>query len=100
MLMTKRKAGGDWQNAGRGIHGAARPHARRPRAGDGVPHKRTDIPRGDRRTVSADAALMLACSSADFWLTAQRRMDLQETPHSQRRCRRIERAPCVRRAAA
>lgn len=56
----------------------------------------------DRRTITADTALMLARvfgNSADFWLNLQRRNDLWEALHSPERRQRIERAKPLERAA-
>ena len=49
----------------------------------------------DRRSVTADTALILAKvfgNSADFWLNAQRRMDIWEALNSPQRTERIARA--------
>lgn len=56
----------------------------------------------DRRTITADTALVLARvfgNSADFWLNVQRRNDLWEALHSPRRRQRIDRTRPVRPAA-
>ncbi|MCP1649430.1 HigA family addiction module antitoxin [Pseudomonas nitroreducens] len=56
----------------------------------------------DRRSITADTALMLARvfgNSADFWLNLQRRNDLWEALNSPDRRARIERAKPVRHAA-
>ena len=56
----------------------------------------------DRRTITADTALMLARvfgNSADFWLNLQRRNDLWDALHSPERRQRIERAKPLERAA-
>jgi|SRR5271165_7274420 len=68
-----------------------------------VPRKHVNELCNDRRTITADTALMLARvfgNSADFWLNAQRRNDLWEAMHSPERRKRIERARRVRPAAA
>jgi addiction module HigA family antidote len=49
----------------------------------------------NRRTVTADTALMLARvfgTSAEFWLNAQQATDLWEAMHDEKRRRRVERA--------
>ena len=49
----------------------------------------------NRRSITADTALMLARvfgNSADFWLNLQRRNDLWDALHSPERRQRIERA--------
>src|SRR5436305_2412486 len=69
----------------------------------GVPRKHVNELCNDRRAITADTALMLACvfgNSADFWLNAQRRTDLWEALHSPERRKRIERARPVHPAAA
>jgi addiction module HigA family antidote len=56
----------------------------------------------DRRSITADTALMLARvfgNSADFWLNLQRRNDLWEALHSPERRQRIERARPIEKAA-
>ena len=56
----------------------------------------------DRRSITADTALMLARvfgNSADFWLNLQRRNDLWEALHSPERRQRIERAKPLEKAA-
>lgn len=56
----------------------------------------------DRRSVTADTALMLArvfCNSPEFWLNVQRRTDLWEALHTPRRLKRIEQAKPLRSAA-
>jgi len=61
----------------------------------GVPRKLVNELCNDRRTVTADTALMLARvfgNSPDFWLNTQRRTDLWEALHTPARRRRIERA--------
>jgi antitoxin HigA-1 len=68
----------------------------------GVPRKHVNELCNDRRTITADTALMLARvfrNSADFWLNVQRRTDLWEALHSPKRRQRIERARPVRPAA-
>ena len=69
----------------------------------GVARKHVNKLCNDRRSITADTALMLARifgNSADFWLNVQRRNDLWEALHSPERRQRIERARPVRRAAA
>ncbi len=69
----------------------------------GVPRKHINELCNDRRTITADTALMLARvfgNSADFWLNLQRRIDVWEALHSPARRRRIERAKPVRPVAA
>jgi antitoxin HigA-1 len=68
----------------------------------GVPRKHVNELCNDRRTITADTALMLARvfrNSADFWLNVQRRADLWDALHSPKRRQRIERAGPVRPAA-
>ena len=68
-----------------------------------VPRKHVNELCNNRRTITADTALMLARvfgNSADFWLNVQRRNDLWEALHSPERRQRIERARPVRPAAA
>jgi addiction module HigA family antidote len=51
----------------------------------GVPRKHVNELCNDRRTVTADTALMLARvfgNSAEFWLNVQRRNDLWDALHS------------------
>ncbi len=69
----------------------------------GVPRKHVNELCNNRRTITADTALVLARvfgNSADFWLNVQRRNDLWDALHSPRRRQRIERAKPVRPAAA
>jgi addiction module HigA family antidote len=69
----------------------------------GVPRKHVNELCNDRRTMTADTALMLARvfgNSAEFWLNVQRRNDLWDALHSRRRRERIERARPLRRTAA
>jgi addiction module HigA family antidote len=69
----------------------------------GVPRKHINELCNNRRTVTADTALMLARvfgNSADFWLNVQRRNDLWDALHSPERRQRIERARRLRTAAA
>jgi addiction module HigA family antidote len=52
----------------------------------------------NRRSVTADTALMLARvfgNSPDFWLNVQRRTDLWEAMHTPKRRQRIEQARAV-----
>jgi len=68
----------------------------------GVARKHVNELCTDRRTITADTALMLARvfgNSADFWLNLQRRNDLWEALHSPERRQRIERAKPLERAA-
>lgn len=68
----------------------------------GVQRKHVNELCTDRRTITADTALMLARvfgNSADFWLNLQRRNDLWEALHSPERRQRIERAKPLERAA-
>jgi addiction module HigA family antidote len=69
----------------------------------GVPRKHVNELCNDRRTMTADTALMLARvfgNSAEFWLNVQRRNDLWDALHSRRRRERIERVRPLRRTAA
>lgn len=69
----------------------------------GVPRKHVNELCNDRRAITADTALILARvfgNSADFWLNAQRRVDLWEALHSPERRQCIERTRRVRPAAA
>jgi addiction module HigA family antidote len=69
----------------------------------GVPRKHVNELCNDRRTITADTALILARvfgNTADFWLNVQRRNDLWKALHSPERRQRIERARRVRPAAA
>lgn len=69
----------------------------------GVPRKHVNELCNDRRTITADTALILARvfgNTADFWLNVQRRNDLWKALHSPERRQRIERARPVRPAAA
>ncbi|MCZ8275006.1 MAG: HigA family addiction module antitoxin [Microcystis sp. LE19-4.1E] len=68
----------------------------------GVQRKHVNELCTDRRSITADTALMLARvfgNSADFWLNLQRRNDLWEALHSPERRQRIERARPIERAA-
>ncbi|TAN22707.1 MAG: addiction module antidote protein, HigA family [Acidobacteria bacterium] len=61
----------------------------------GVPRKHVNQLCNDRRAVTAPTALILARvfgTSPDFWLNAQRRLDLWEAMHSPREHARIRRA--------
>lgn len=61
----------------------------------GVQRKHVNELCTDRRSITADTALMLARvfgNSADFWLNLQRRNDIWEAMHSPERRQRIERA--------
>jgi addiction module HigA family antidote len=56
----------------------------------------------DRRSVTADTALMLSRvfgNSPEFWLNVQRRTDLWKALHTPRRLKRIEQAKPLRPAA-
>jgi addiction module HigA family antidote len=68
----------------------------------GVPRKHVNELCKDRRTITADTALMLGRvfgNSADFWLNVQRRNDLWDALHSPERRQRIKRARPLRPAA-
>jgi antitoxin HigA-1 len=68
----------------------------------GVPRKHVNELCGNRRTITADTALILARvfgNSADFWLNLQRRNDLWEAQHSAIRSARIARARPISEAA-
>ncbi len=61
----------------------------------GLPRKHVNELCNNRRAVTADTALILARvfgNSAEFWLNAQRRIDLWEAMNSPKRRKRIERA--------
>ena len=61
----------------------------------GVERKLVNELCNDRRTVTADTALMLARvfgNSPEFWLNVQRRSDLWEALHTPKRRARIEQA--------
>jgi antitoxin HigA-1 len=61
----------------------------------GLPRKHVNELCRDRRTVTADTALILAKvfgNSADFWLNTQRRTDLWEAMNTPKRAERIARA--------
>ena len=61
----------------------------------GVPRKHANELCNNRRTITADTALMLARvfgNSADFWLNTRRRNDLWHALHCPERRQRIERA--------
>lgn len=61
----------------------------------GLPRKHVNELCRDRRSVTADTALILARvfgNSAEFWLNTQRRMDLWEALHNPERRMRIQRA--------
>ncbi len=61
----------------------------------GLPRKHVNELCRDRRTVTADTALILARvfgNSADFWLNTQRRTDLWEALNTPKRAERIARA--------
>ncbi|MBF0167591.1 MAG: HigA family addiction module antidote protein [Alphaproteobacteria bacterium] len=68
----------------------------------GVPRKHVNELCNDRRTITADTALILSCvfeTSPDFWLNLQRRIDLWEVANSPKRMERIQRARPVRKVA-
>ena len=61
----------------------------------GLPRKHVNELCRDRRTMTADTALIFAKvfgNSADFWLNTQRRMDLWEALNTPKRALRIARA--------
>ena len=61
----------------------------------GVPRRLVNELCNDRRSVTADTALMLARvfgNSPEFWLNVQRRTDLWEALHTPRRRQRIDQA--------
>jgi antitoxin HigA-1 len=61
----------------------------------GLPRKHVNELCRNRRTITADTALILARvfgNSADFWLNTQRRTDLWEALNTPRRAQRIARA--------
>lgn len=61
----------------------------------GLPRKHVNELCRNRRTVTADTALILSRvfgNSPDFWLNTQRRTDLWEALHTPERTARIERA--------
>jgi addiction module HigA family antidote len=61
----------------------------------GLPRKHVNELCRDRRSVTADTALILAKvfgNSADFWLNTQRRTDLWEALNTPKRASRIARA--------
>src|SRR5580692_9037866 len=61
----------------------------------GLPRKHVNELCRDRRSVTADTALILARvfgNSPDFWLNTQRRTDLWEAIHNPKERERIERA--------
>jgi addiction module HigA family antidote len=67
----------------------------------GVERKLVNELCNDRRTVTADTALMLARvfgNSPEFWLNVQRRTDLWEALHTPRRRQRIEQARALQTA--
>jgi antitoxin HigA-1 len=67
-----------------------------------VPRKHVSELCNNRRSVTADTALMLARvfgTSADFWLNIQRRTDLWEALNTAERRARINRARPLRKAA-
>ena len=68
----------------------------------GVPRKHVNELCMNRRTITADTALILARvfgNSAEFWLNLQRRTDLWEALHSSERSARIKRAKPLVKAA-
>ena len=67
----------------------------------GVERKLVNELCNDRRSVTADTALMLARvfgNSPEFWLNVQRRTDLWEALHTPRRRQRIEQARALQTA--
>lgn len=61
----------------------------------GLPRKHVNELCRNRRTVTADTALILARvfgNSAEFWLNTQRRVDLWEAINTPKRLERIKRA--------
>ena len=68
----------------------------------GVPRKLVNELCKDRRTVTADTALILARvfgNSPEFWLNTQRRAELWEAMHTPERRERIERSRSLRSVA-
>src|ERR1019366_7738389 len=68
----------------------------------GVQRKLVNELCNDRRTVTADTALILARvfgTTADFWLNVQRRTDLWEALHTPKRRQRIEQAKALQSVA-
>lgn len=68
----------------------------------GVPRKHVNELCNNRRTITADTALILGRvfgTSPDFWLNIQRRNDLWNAMHSPDRRERIERARPLNAAA-
>ena len=68
----------------------------------GVPRKHVNELCTNRRSMTADTALMLARvfgNSAEFWLNVQRRNDIWDAMHSPERKSRIERAKPLNQAA-
>jgi addiction module HigA family antidote len=67
----------------------------------GVERKLVNELCNDRRSVTADTALMLARvfgNSPEFWLNVQRRTDLWEALHTPKRRQRIEQARALQAA--
>ncbi len=67
-----------------------------------VPRKLVNELCNDRRSITADTALMLARvfgNTPEFWLNVQRRTDLWEALNTPRRRRRIEQARALRSVA-
>jgi addiction module HigA family antidote len=67
----------------------------------GVQRKLVNELCNDRRAVTADTALILACvfgNSPEFWLNVQRRTDLWEALHTPKRRQRIEQARALQTA--
>lgn len=65
-----------------------------------LPRKHINALCNDRRSVTADTALILARvfgNSPDFWLNVQRRSDIWQALHSPERRERIERAQPISR---
>jgi antitoxin HigA-1 len=68
----------------------------------GVERKLVNEICNDRRSVTADTALMLARvfgNSPNFWLNVQRRMELWEALHTPKRRQRIEQARALQTVA-
>lgn len=67
----------------------------------GLPRKHVNELCRDRRTITADTALILSRvfgNSPDFWLNTQRRTDLWEALNTPRRLLRIQRAKPIRKS--
>ena len=69
----------------------------------GLPRKHVNELCRDRRSITADTALILSRvfgNSPDFWLNTQRRTDLWEALHTPKRLLRIQRAKPIRKTPA